>query len=272
MNTQEIKFLLKLLGFPEYRALLKEFDSFKRDRNKICQSLNNSGWLDYSREIASVKLLPPGRALLKLEPGQSPLTPNELKVVEQLAKASARVKPSQIKQPKAVERDAILQRFQERGLIDVETQVKVQKAEVWITPEGLDYLRDEFIPQAGNNPAISLTLLGNYLRFLRKSTRATPPTPVSGSLPSDEDILQTIQNLDRTLGTGNYLPIFHLRQKLQPPLSREELDQALYRLEKNDQIELSSLVEASRYSQEQIQAGISQRTGCPLFFIQVVND
>lgn len=273
MDTKEIKFLLKLLGFPEYRALLKEFEAFKSDRTKICQTLSNAGWVDYSREIASVKLLSSGRALLKLEKEQSPLTPNELKVIEQLAKASAKVKPSQIKQPTAGERDEILQRFHERGLIEIDTQIKTKKAEVWITPEGLDYLRDEFVPQAGNHPSFSLTLLGNYVRFLRKSTRDTSsPTPVSGSQPSDADILQIIQDLDRTLGTSNYLPLFHLRQKLQPPLSREELDQALYRLEKNDQIELSSLVEASRYSQEQIQAGISQRTGCPLFFIQVVKD
>jgi hypothetical protein len=84
--------------------------------------------------------------------------------------------------------------------------------------------------------------------------------------------LQIIQNLDQELGTGNYLPIFHLRQKLQPPLSREDLEEALYRLEGNDQIELSALVEASRYSKEQINAGIKQRTGSPLFFIKVTAD
>lgn len=60
-----------------------------------------------------------------------------------------------------------------------------------------------------------------------------------------------------------------MRQKLQPPLSSEDLDETLYRLEGNDQIELSALVEASRYSQEQINAGIKQRSGSPLFFIKV---
>lgn len=88
--------------------------------------------------------------------------------------------------------------------------------------------------------------------------------------PSDEEVLQTIRDLDRELHTNNYLPIFYLRQKLQPPLSGEELEQALYRLEGNDKIELSALVEASRYEPAQVNAGIKQRSGSPLFFIKVI--
>jgi hypothetical protein len=89
------------------------------------------------------------------------------------------------------------------------------------------------------------------------------------SKPGDEEILQTIQNLDRELSTGNYLPIFHLRQKLEPPLSREDLDEALYHLERNDKIELSALQEVRAYTQEQIDAGIPQDIGGRLFFIIV---
>jgi hypothetical protein len=66
---------------------------------------------------------------------------------------------------------------------------------------------------------------------------------------SDEQILQIIEKLDSELGTENYLPIFHLRQKLQPPMSRDELDQALYRLQKIDKIELRGLVHAQDYTQ-----------------------
>ncbi|PSO60788.1 MAG: transcription factor RcaD, partial [Cyanobacteria bacterium QH_2_48_84] len=56
---------------------------------------------------------------------------------------------------------------------------------------------------------------------------------------------------------------------LQPPLSREDLDWALYRLEKNNQIELSALQETMQYTTEQIQAGIPQDVGGSLFFIVV---
>jgi hypothetical protein len=139
-------------------------------------------------------------------------------------------------------------------------------------------MREKYDPSGGGNITITKNMLADYLRFLRKSLSSPQPevgqtatVPLKGAThkPSDEEIFQTIVNLDRELGTGNYLPIFHLRQKLEPPLSREDLDQALYRLEGNNQIELSALVEASRYSQEQVNSGIKQRSGSPLFFIKV---
>jgi hypothetical protein len=120
------------------------------------------------------------------------------------------------------------------------------------------------------------------VRFLRKTLR-DQPEPVSTSAPinvesaavtiinlTDEEILQSIQKLDRELGTDNYLPIFHVRQKLQPPLSREELDKALYRLEESDQIELSKLAEPGDYTPEQVEAGIPQFSGGSLFFITTI--
>jgi trehalose-6-phosphate synthase len=130
---------------------------------------------------------------------------------------------------------------------------------------------------------ISLELLGNYLLFLRKSlpSQVNPSVsvaqpqpslssePVLTQKPTDTEILQLIQQLNKKLGTDNYLPIFHLRQKLQPPLSRDDLDQALYRLQREDKIELSSLVEAMHYTSEQLQAGIPQEIGGSLFFIIV---
>ena len=278
MDTKELKFLLKLLGCPNYRSSLSA-SGFKSitGREKLCRDLSDRNLVDYSREIASVKILPPGRALLKTKNDQLPLTPDQLKVLESIGKASGKITPSKItaKSVKSVERDAILQRFHERGLIEAETKIKRQKPEVWLTERGQEYLRDEYT--AKGSATISLDLLNNYLRFLRKSQRVqpdgvSPVLAVTMSQPSDEEILQIIQNLDQELNTGNYLPIFYLRQKLEPPLSREDLEEALYRLEGNDQIELSALVEASRYSKEQINAGIKQRTGSPLFFIKVTAD
>ena len=281
MDTKELKFLLKLLGCPNYRSSLSA-SGFKSitGREKLCRDLSDRNLVDYSREIASVKILPPGRALLKANKDQLPLTPDELKVLESIGKVSGKITPSKVtvKSVKSVERDAILQRFHERGLIEAETKIKRQKAEVWLTERGQQYLRDEYTAK-GSNPVISLELLTNYLRFLRKSQHVqkdvhqepsqmpTPATPKSKL--SEEEILQTIRHLDGELGTENYLPIFHLRQKLQPPLSREQLDQALYSLQRNNKIELSSLQEAIAYTPEQIDAGIPQDIGGPLFFIAV---
>lgn len=285
-TSDELKFVLKLLGCPNYRSSLSVsgFKDFK-GKDKICRDLGERGLVDYSREIASVKILPAGRAVLKTNKDQLPLTSDELKVLESLGKVSGKIAPSKIavKSVKSAERDAILQRFHERGLIEVEAKIKRQKAEVWLTERGQEYLREDYIPKKGNQPVISLELLANYLRFLRKSlheqntdslTQAQPQAvPTSDatpkSKPSDEEILQIIQHLDRELGTENYLPMFHLREKLQPSLSRDELDQALYRLQRNDKIELSSLQEAIAYTPKQIDAGIPQDVGGSLFFISV---
>jgi hypothetical protein len=135
-------------------------------------------------------------------------------------------------------------------------------------------LRDEYVPNKGNNPVISLDLLGNYVQFLRKNLRvkseqvSTSVSDINSNI-SDEEILETIKKLDRELGTENYLPIFHLRQKLQPPLLRDDLDQALYRLQKSDKIDFSTLQEVSAYTPEQIDAGIPQNIGGQLFFLIV---
>ena len=276
METNELKFLLKLLECADYRTGLSSstFSSFK-GRDKICRDLGERELVDYSREIATVKILPPGQALLKLESADLPITDKERKVLDKLSKATAKIAPSEITSLKAAERGEILKSLSERGLIATEIKIQRIKAEVWLTERGIKFLRDEYIPNKGVNPAVSLDMLGNYLHFLRKNLRVKSEQ-VSGSLAisepsdiSDQEILQIIQKLDQELGTENYLPIFHLRQKLQPPLSRNDLDQALYRLQRIDKIDLSTLQESSAYIPEQIDAGIPQNIGGQLFFIIV---
>ncbi|MDB9338274.1 MULTISPECIES: hypothetical protein [Cyanophyceae] len=280
MDTNELKFLLNLLGCANYRSSLgkKPLEGLS-GRNTSCQKLGDRELVDYSREIATVKILPPGQALLKLDSAQVPITDKEIKVLEKISK-SAGIAPSKITSVKAAERNAILKALADRGLISAEEKMKRRQAEVWLTQRGIEYLRDEYSPEGQAN--INLDLLNNYLRFLRQNLRVKPESapissPVSeNSAPetilnvSDQDILQMIEKLDKELGTENYLPIFHLRQKLQPPLSRDELDQALYRLQRTDKIELSSLLDPTPYTTEQINAGISQNVGGSLFFISVI--
>ncbi|AFW93395.1 transcription factor RcaD [Anabaena sp. 90] len=281
METKELKFILKLLGCPNYRTGLSSstFDSFKSEKNKICRDLGELEYVDYSREIATVKILPPGQALLKLDSAQLPIDDKELKVLEKIGKSSGKIAPSEIKVSslKSDERDAILKILSERGLIAAEIKMKRVKAEVWLTERGIEVLRDEYNPEGKAN--IDFNLLGNYVRFLRKNLRvkseqvSTPDhvesySDITSNI-SDEEILETIKKLDRELGTENYLPIFHVRQKLQPPLLRDDLDQALYRLQKSDKIDFSTLQEVSAYTPEQIDAGIPQNIGGQLFFLIV---
>ncbi|PLZ95951.1 transcription factor RcaD [Fischerella thermalis CCMEE 5268] len=280
METKELKFLLKLLGCSNYRASLSGsvFKTFK-GKDKICRDLGDRNLVDFSREIATVKILSPGQALLKLAPAELPITDQERKVLEKLSKTSGKISPSKITSLKAAERDTTLKTLSDRGLIEVELKIKRTKAEVWLTERGIEYLRDDYSPKGAAN--ISLDLLNNYVRFLRKTLRVKPEQVSTSAVHgaesgvetiiniTDEEILETIRKLDKELGTDNYLPIYHLRQKLQPPLSRDELDKALYRLQAKDLIDLSTLQEANAYTPEQIEAGIPQNICGPLFFIIV---
>jgi trehalose-6-phosphate synthase len=241
------------------------------ERNKICQDLANRDLIGYSREVSRFKIEPAGKALLKHEAANLPLTDQHLAILKACEAKS--IVPSDLKKLVSAERQPLIQELAAKGLIE---EQKVQIKEVWLTDRGNAYLRDECNPSG--TATISLTLLSSYLQFLRQSIRGSEKgvqTPLSSTTlthkPEDPEILQLIQDLDRELGTDNYLPIFHLRQKLQPPLSRDEFDQAIYRLWRADKIEVSTLVEVIHYTPEQIQAGIPQETGGPLFFLIIPN-
>ena len=277
MDTLEHKFVLKLLDFDNYRTSLSKIQLNNQtkasQREKTCRQLCDRGLVECSNEVIKLKITPAGKALLKLAPATLPVSEQELKVLR--ASEKEKITPGKTNIP-AGGRQAVIQSLKERGLIEVETKIK----EVWLSARGQEFLQNEYNPKG--SASITLDMLNNYCRFFRKSLQnAVSPsvkngrngissqTSVSESQPSDEEILQLIHSLDRQLATENYLPIFHLRQKLESQLSREELDRALYRLQKGDRIELSALVEANRYSSEQVNAGILQSAGSPLFFIQL---
>ncbi|MGB7085239.1 MAG: hypothetical protein WBD47_06770, partial [Phormidesmis sp.] len=166
--------------------------------------------------------------------------------------------------------------------------------EVWLSAQGKQFLLEDYDPK-GNSLAATATMLGHYVRFLRENlgqpSRQKLPTsqpqgqrPLSqpGSQPNSampigsqtkpdaQAVLQQIKQLDRLVGNKNYLPIFHLRRELQPPLTREELDNMLYALQREGQIDLSSLHDQGQYTKEQMSAGIRQDNGGYLFFVSVL--
>lgn len=98
------------------------------------------------------------------------------------------------------------------------------------------------------------------------TTIITPPI-----LPTDDEILETIKALDSEHMTTNYLPIYLYRAAL-PQLTRKQQDEALYRLEAENCIELSTLQEGYAYTKDQIKSGIPQNIGGHLFFIIVTEE
>ncbi|WNZ23882.1 hypothetical protein HJG54_14130 [Leptolyngbya sp. NK1-12] len=277
MQTSELKFLLKLLGRESYRApsvreLAPSSKTSASEVEKICRNLAEREIVGYAYVIRKFEIESAGKALLQQDLSQVPVSEQQL-IVLKACKTKA-IAPSDISSKKlpAQDRQLVIQDLAQKGLVKAK---KVEIKEVWLTDRGAEYLRDE-LNLTGIVKQFDLKLFGNYLNFMRKLMRSSEippelPPPDGQAKPTDEEILQTIRNLDRELGTENYLPIFYLRKKLQPPLSRDELDQALYRLQRQDKLDLSSLVEAIHYTSEEIQAGIPQESGGPLFFL-VVNE
>ncbi|WP_293087076.1 hypothetical protein [Moorena sp. SIO3H5] len=269
LEVSQLKFLLKLLSKPDYRALITEAKPNSKtsagERDRICQALCDRNLIESNQEITKIQITDAGKELLTQDQDEVPMSTKERKILkacetEPTTPAKTNVKPAKT-------RKEIMDSLIERGYITVaETKFK----DVWITETGIEYLLNNYKPVGRGNINLSKTMLADYIDFLRKQLPNSTST-ISDLVnpPSNEEILQIIKDLDQELATENYLPLFHLRQKLQPPLSREELDKALYSLQAEDKIDLSALQEANMYTEEQIEAGIPQNTGGRLFFIMV---
>lgn len=275
-EAAKLKFILKLLGREGYRDSISNLNRNEKTKisalESICRELADQGVVAFSYEIQKFGIESAGKSLLKQD-SDLPLSEQHLRILQACTQKS--ITPGEVKIP-ATERQPIIQDLANKGFIKAE---KVKIKEVWLTNEGREWLRDEYCLNGGG--MVKLSLFQNYLSFMRKAFRevsvqetVTPKPSATMALISvnkltDEEVLQVIQQLDQELNTDNYLPIFHLRQKLQPPFSRDELDQVIYRLQREDKIEMHSLIEAIHYTEEQIQSGISQDSSSPLFFISV---
>ncbi|MEM1169851.1 MAG: hypothetical protein AAGJ08_12425 [Cyanobacteria bacterium P01_H01_bin.35] len=271
MNIKYLKFLLKLLGYKNYRVSISKIQPEQEmnvsERDEICYRLCDRGFVNFTREVTKINISPQGKSLLDSTKAANSLTEEELKFLKATAKGAIAPGETGID---ATYRQAVITDLVDEGLIEVVAQ-KIK--EVWLTEKGKQFLCQEYSSQS-TAKEISLKMLSDYLQLMR--TNISPDYPkqeknifsrLSDNKPTDSEILAVIQDLDHNLGTDNYLPIFYLREKLQPPLSQIELEQALYRLERSDKIELSSLQEVRSYTPEQIETGIPQDIGGPLFFI-----
>ncbi|MGB3401365.1 MAG: hypothetical protein WBA77_01595 [Microcoleaceae cyanobacterium] len=276
MEIKELKFLLKLLGQPQYRAKITELSPTSAtkasERDKICRDLCDRLLVERTEEITKFAIAPAGEPLLKLDSTTLPINEQELKALKACEKET--ISPGKTGIP-AASRQEVISSLVERGFIKA---IKVDIKEVWLTQQGKDYLAREYTPEGKGNVTLTKVQIGNYVNFLRDSFSPSPlqiepstatPTLFSDQKISDGEILQIIIDLDKKWGTDNYLPIFHLRERLQPPLTREELDGAIYRLQKQNRIELSALSEGMRYTSEQFDTGILLPGGTRLFFIIV---
>lgn len=274
LETIELKILLKLLGLANYEGSMTQVKpnqgTSAAERNKICYRLQDRRWVTLAEEIKKIKLTSSGKALLSVDPSELPITKTELKIINACGKGT--ITPGKTNVSPAKERDSLIQSLSERGFLEV---VEAEPKKITLTETGKTFLLNEFTPSG--TASVSLNLLGNYIEFLRQNQANDSQQKNNQSFQkpqhqlADKEVLEIIIQLDKEYNTNNYLPIFYLREQLQPPFKREELDQVLYRLQGNDKIQLSSLIETEGYTPEQLKGGISQRIGGSLFFIQVTH-
>ncbi len=277
MDVQELKFLIKLITQADYRAKFGEITILKSaEKNRACRSLKENNYIDLIEKIDKLRITDAGKILLTEDSSNLPITPEEYKAIKAFSKQDI-LSPGKTN-TKPDKRNEIISSLIDKGFLEA---IKILIKEVWLTEEGKKFLATESSFNGGGNITFSKKMFADYLGFIRNyyaksapaqiSTNGKIPAVTTTEKPTDEDILNAIVDLDSKLATDNYLPIFHLRNQLQPPLSREELDNALYRLQNDDKIELSKLAEVTLYTREQIDAGIPQLAGGSWFFI-MVND
>ncbi len=289
LKVIELKFLLKLLGCEGYRGKMKDLSPNSKtkasERDRICMALGTEDIVEYDSQVARFSLATPGKTLLGLDTTSLPVTPDELKVLQACQKAKGSTTPGTISSVPANSRQALIRSLTERGMLKIN---KEDIKEAWLTDKGKQFLLHEYEPIGSYASTASATMLGNYVRFLREnlgqpesqskglpasqpSMQASSTMPIgSQTKPDAQAVLQQIKQIDQLTNSDNYLPIYHLREKLQPPLTRAELDSYLYELQRSDLIELSSLHDQGDYSDHQMNAGIPQENRCYLFFISIL--
>ncbi|AFY72042.1 hypothetical protein Pse7367_3819 (plasmid) [Thalassoporum mexicanum PCC 7367] len=266
MKYQDLQFLLKL---STYQGKVSPGVSFRKEgitlAKKVFQSLGDDDLVDFDRKV---EIAPAGKALLSFDASQLPISDQEIKVLARIERAPGALEPSKIRIKKinVAKRNEILQALGDRGLIKFQDKMCAISPKVWITTKGRQCLEQ----------------INEYFQSLRKSTSAalpeksqaatatTQPTTQS-STPGDSDVLEAIKQLDRKHNTDNFLPLFYLRDYLKDRLSREELDHALFRLQKKDAIELEPLAEPKDYTSAQINAAIYDSFGTHPLFFAIVN-
>lgn len=276
LEAAELTLLLKLLGCEGYRSDVVSLAPSRKtsvaQRDRLCLSLAEKGLIEYKQEIARFAIAPPGRTLLTLDSKNMLLTPDELKV---LKACKGSMTPEKLSKILESSRQGFIKNLAERGLVKVTKQTMTQ---VWLTAAGQRFLMHDYVPE-GERAIASATLFGNYVRFLRAglvestskdaiSTAMQSPPPNSLK-PDRQALVKHIKQLDQTLKTDNRLPIFYLRERLQPLLTPTELNDMLKALDRNRRLKLSPLTEPEKYTEAQLAAGIQKEDGSCLFFISL---
>jgi hypothetical protein len=106
------------------------------------------------------------------------------------------------------------------------------------------------------------------MRKLKPKAEAKPKAP---KVSTPDGMAALISNIDRELGTDNYVPIYEIVKR--SGLPKDQVVKTLYALQKTDRIELGGLQEQKNYTPEQIEMGSIEQPSVggnplpPMFFV-----
>lgn len=281
MNLEHLKILLKLLGKNNYQGKINEIKPQSKTSinltQKLCYELHSQKLISIEEKNISIKITNQGIELLDKI---NCLDNLEQKILKQCQNENLKI--SKIKITPARKRDLIIHKLEEKQLITI-IEKKIHSVE--LKEKAQQFLAEEYLTEGLGNISLTKSLLNIYLTFIRNyfnrknqekislpqdiTTEVKKENPNKNKPITADDILQTIIKLDQQLNTDNYLPIFHLRNKYKSVLPRQELDNMIFALQKDNKISLSRLVDASQYTPEEYDAGIPQSIGYPIFYLIV---
>jgi hypothetical protein len=146
VSSSELKFLLKLLDQPGYRAAMSALSPNAKtkpsERDKICRQLSSRGLVEYLEEITKFAILPAGKTLLDLDTSVLPVTPSELAILK--ACKAKTITPDQIssKVP-SDDRQRLIRVLADRRMVVIKAS---KLKEAWLTPVAIAFLQTEYSP------------------------------------------------------------------------------------------------------------------------------
>lgn len=118
----------------------------------------------------------------------------------------------------------------------------------------------------------------NHLVYFKPWTETDDIADAITALPPPKSMADEIVDAPETIlrqlasDNDNYVPMFKVREAM-PNLSRAQQDMLLYKLEREDVIEMSSLQEADMYTAAQIESGIKSKVGyTTLFYVSFLDE
>ncbi len=279
MSLFDVKLLLRLIAFAEYCAKITAKQLKPADKSpaaevrRSAQKLNREGLLELSNKITHIEITEAGKAARQAE--TIPLPKEEKAVLAACHKGPISGNKKEVKAlgPDANDR---LRRMASQGLLKLTEAID----QVWLSPSGSRFLLSELGSEHIGKSQIPAALLGNYANFIRDfftsssgqpAKSLTSPPAANAAEPSFDldQLLKIIQNLRYAQGEDELVPLFKIREEVAHRASREVIDKMLYSLEQGEYIELVTAQEMGQYTDAEINAGIPQEIGGPIFYARI---